>query len=244
MTVEEYLALEETASLRHEFLDGQIWAMSRGTFAHDRLSMRIAAELDFALRGSPCGANGPNLRIKSERTGLYTYADALVVCTPRFEDSKRTTLLNPRVVVEVLSENTEWYDRSDKFAHYQTIESIQDYVLISTTTKRVEVYSRNDKGWLLCSYIEAKSLEIPSVDVRIALSTLYADIPLDPPRSAAQIRTMIERLRADPGALDADTLSRLAREPPTRIATARKPVKTTLLNESLPRARRFEGLRD
>ncbi len=126
MTVAEYLALEEGARERHEFLDGQIWAMSGGTDAHDALSIAIAAEFRTALRGDECTARGSNLRVKSLATGLYTYADALMVCCPRFEDEKRTTLLNPRVVVEVVSESSEGYDRGDKFAHYRTIESVGD----------------------------------------------------------------------------------------------------------------------
>lgn len=142
MTVEEYLALEESSGERHEFLNGIVWAMSGGTYAHDQLSTAMAAELRAALSGKACAAGGPNLRVKSLESGLYSYADALVVCEPRFEDARRTTLLNPRVIVEVLSEGTEAYDRGEKFAHYRAIESIGDYVLVSTSATVVEVYAR------------------------------------------------------------------------------------------------------
>jgi len=183
MTLDEYVALEEASRERHEFLDGRVWAMGTGTDAHDALSTAIAAELRAALRGGECAARGSNLRIKSVTTGLYTYADALVVCGPRFEDEKRTTLLNPRVVVEVVSESSEAYDRGEKFAHYRTIESIGDYVLVSTTAPHVEVYTREAEAWTLRVYRAKESLRLPSVQIRIAVDSLYEGITLDPPRT-------------------------------------------------------------
>ena len=185
MNVEAYLALEETSRDRHEFLDGQTWAMSGGTDAHDALSTAFAAELRGALSGGECSARGANLRVKSATTGLYTYADALVVRRPRFEDERRTTPLNPRVVVEVLSESSEAYDRGDKFAHYRSIESIGDYVLVATTAPLVEVYSRGEDAWTLRVYRADQALRLPSVDVAIAVASVYAGIELDPPRVRA-----------------------------------------------------------
>jgi Uma2 family endonuclease len=181
MTVDEYIAFEEAARDRHEFLDGKIWAMSGGTDAHDALSTGIAAELRAALLGAPCSARGPNLRVKSLVTGLYTYADSLVICEPRFEDAKRTTLLNPRVVVEVLSESSEGYDRGDKFAHYRSIESVGDYVLVATTTRQVEVYTRGADAWELRVYREGAAIHLPSVNIRMPLDILYRGVDLDPP---------------------------------------------------------------
>jgi Uma2 family endonuclease len=185
MTVGEYLAFEETARERHEFLDGRVWAMSGGTYAHDALSTVMAAELRGALRGTPCSASGPILRLKSPETGLYTYADALVVCGARFEDAKRTTILNPRVVVEVLSESSEAYDRGDKFAHYRSIESVADYVLVSTTAPRVEVYTRAVDAWELRVHGEGDSIHLASVSVRLPVDVLYRDVKLDPPYAHA-----------------------------------------------------------
>jgi Uma2 family endonuclease len=189
MTVDGYFELEDASHERHEFLDGQVWAMSGGTDAHDALSTAIAAEFRSALRGSECMARGSNLRIKSLATGLYTYADALIVCSPRFEDDKRTTLLNPRVVVEVVSESSEAYDRGEKFAHYRAIESVGDYVLISTTAPRVEVYTREADAWTLRLYREGESLRVPGAGIRVSVQSLYEGIALDPPRAhAAQLR--------------------------------------------------------
>ena len=182
MTVEAYIELEQSAGERHEYLDGSVYAMSGGTFAHDALSTAAAAELRDLLRGGPCVAAGPNLRVKSLASGLYTYADALVTCSPRFEDERRTTLLNPRVVIEVLSEATEAYDRGDKFAHYRAIDSVDDYVLVSTTSRRVEVFTRSTSAWELREYRGDADLVLPSVSVRISLTKLYAGVELDPAR--------------------------------------------------------------
>jgi len=130
--------------------------------------------------------------------GLYMYTDALVICEPRFEDAKRTTLLNPRVVVEVLSESSEGYDRGDKFAHYRSIESVGDYVLVATTTRQVEVYTRGADAWELRVYREGAAVHLRSVNVRIPLDTLYRGVDLDPPYVHARLRR-----RSDAGARSA-----------------------------------------
>ena len=186
MTVVEYLAFEESATERHEFLDGNVWDMSGGTYAHDLLSTAVAAELRAGLRGTPCSAAGPNLRLKSLATGLYTYADALVACDPRFEDPKRTTLLNPCVVVEVLSESSEGYDRGDKFLHYRSIESVQACVLVSTTARRVEVYTRAPDAWELRTYVAGDTIHLSSVGVSVEPDAIYRGVELDPPYAHAR----------------------------------------------------------
>ncbi len=182
MTVEEYLAFEETATERHQYLDGFVWAMSGGTDAHDALSTAMSAELRAALQGGDCVARGSNLRLKSLASGLYTYADAFVVCAPRFEDAKRTTLLNPRVVVEVLSDSTEAYDRGEKFSQYRTIPSIEDYVLVSTTARMIEVYSRGPEAWELRVFREGDTLSFSKLPARIAVEAIYDGVALDPAR--------------------------------------------------------------
>jgi Uma2 family endonuclease len=181
MTVDEYLAFEETSDERHEFFDGQIFAMSGGTDAHDRLSGAAFAELRAALRGRPCSPNASNVRIKSHATGLYTYADASVSCEPRrFEDARRTTLLNPRVVVEVLSASTERYDRGEKFAHYRAMDSVEHYVLVSTTERQVEVFTRATDSWELRIYGAGSVVPLPSIDALIDVDALYDGVSLDP----------------------------------------------------------------
>ncbi len=178
--VAEYLALEETATERHEYLDGEIFAMSGGTRAHDSLSGAVFAELRAALRGKPCAAQGPNLRVKAQATGLYTYPDALVHCGPHFEDARKTTLLNPTVVVEVLSPGTERHDRGDKFRHYRGIPSVADYLLVSTTQRQVEVFSRRETSWVLTIYEAGQVIELDSVGARLAIDAIYDGVELDP----------------------------------------------------------------
>jgi Uma2 family endonuclease len=180
MTLDEYLASEETAAQRHEFLDGELFAMSGGTRAHDSLALAVAAELRAALRGKPCAAQASNLRVKSAATGLYTYPDALVHCGPVFEDAKETTLLNPRVIVEVLSAGTEAYDRGEKFRHYRAIPSVAEYVLVSATDRRVEIYARRERTWELSIREAGQEIELASIDVRLALDAIYEGVALDP----------------------------------------------------------------
>lgn len=180
MTIGEYLAFEETAAVRHEFLDGEIFAMGGGTRAHDFLSGALFAELRAALRGKPCAPASANLRVKSQRTGLYTYPDALVHCGPEFEDGKQTTLLNPRVIFEVISPSSEAYDRGDKFRHYRSIPSIQEYVLVSSTARRIEVYARHGETWELSIREAGQELELASIGVRVSLDAVYEGVELDP----------------------------------------------------------------
>ena len=180
MSIDEYLAFEETASERHEYLDGEIFAMSGGTRAHDFLSGAVFAELRAALRGKPCSPAASNLRVKSQVTGLYTYPDALVHCAPKFENAKETTLLNPRVIVEVLSPGTEGYDRGEKFRHYRSIPSVAEYVLVSTTDQRVEVYARREKTWELSIHEAGQEVVLASIEVRLSVEELYRGVTLEP----------------------------------------------------------------
>jgi Uma2 family endonuclease len=127
------------------------------------------------------------MRLKSVATGLYTYADAFVACDRRFEDERRTTLLNPRVVVEVLCEGTEAYDRGDKFAHYRSMPSITEYVLVATTARRVEVYTRRGATWELAIHSAGDTIRVASLDIRLDVDALYHGIELDPPRHATAV---------------------------------------------------------
>lgn len=181
--MDDYLASEELSRDRHEYLAGEVWAMGGGTDAHDAISTAVAAELRTALAGGECSARGPNLRILATRSGLYTYADALVVCDPRFADERRTTLLNPRVVVEVVSESSEAYDRGEKFEHYRTIDSLADYVLCGTTSRLIEVYSRQGDVWTLRIHREGDHVALPSVSAGFSVDAVYAGVVLDPVRA-------------------------------------------------------------
>ena len=150
ITPQEYLAIERAAEIRSEYYAGEMFAMSGASWHHNLVKDNLAREIGQQLKEGPCRVVTSDLRVKVDATGLYTYPDIVVVCeAPRFEDDVHDTLLNPRVIVEVLSESTEKYDRGKKFGHYQRIASLQEYVLVAQDEPVVERYLRQPTGWLL-----------------------------------------------------------------------------------------------
>jgi Uma2 family endonuclease len=173
LTAEEYLAFERSAEERHELVDGEIFAMAGGTREHSLLALNVGSELRAALRRAPCEVFNSDLRIKVE--SRYTYADVVVSCgTPRFEDPKRDTLLNPTAIVEVLSESTERYDRGEKFALYRTLSSFQEYLLVSQKQAQVEHFLRQpDDSWLLRVYGAGETVLLPSLACELSVDEIY-----------------------------------------------------------------------
>lgn len=186
MTPEEYLAFERASPEKHEFADGEIFAMSGGTYAHSLLGTNVAGELRNALSDRPCDVHGADMRIEVAATRRFFYPDVSVVCGPPvFLDDKRDTVLNPKVIVEVLSDSSEGYDRGEKFAHYRRIESLRDYVLVSQTEPLVEHFSRQADGtWLYRALGPGDKLVLPSVDSAVAVDRIYLKVPLSPSKSA------------------------------------------------------------
>lgn len=182
ITPEEYLALERKAEIKSEYLDGEMFAMSGTTLEHTKIVVNIARELSTQLMDRPCEVYTQDLRVKVSSTGLYTYPDIAALCgSPQLEDDHFDTLLNPQLIIEVLSESTESYDRGKKFAQYRMIESLFEYVLVSQTECRIERFSRqNDGAWLYteCSDPEG-SIEFSSVAARLSLSRVYHKINFD-----------------------------------------------------------------
>jgi Uma2 family endonuclease len=183
MTPEEYLAFERASDVKHELVDGEIFAMSGGTHEHSLLGTNIAGELRSALVERPCLVHGPDMKIKSagqKSAGKdkYHYPDASVVCgKPIFEDETRDVLLNPKVVVEVLSDSTERYDRGDKFASYRTIGTLEDYVLVSQTDVLVEHYHRGTDGaWIYRALGPGERLVLASVGCEIPVERIYLKV--------------------------------------------------------------------
>lgn len=150
-TAKEYLALEAVAEIRHEFTGGQIVAMAGAELAHNQIVHNLHSELTAALGERPCHVLGSDQRVHVEATGEYFYPDILVTCLePRLVDPKPRSLLNPQLIVEVLSETTERYDRGDKWLAYRTIPSLTDYVMVSSLRREVEHYQRlPDGSWTL-----------------------------------------------------------------------------------------------
>ena len=147
LSEQEYLAFERAAEDRHEYADGEIFAMSGGTWEHSLIASNINRELSTALLERRCAVHGSDMRIHIPFTGRYTYSDVLVVCgQPVFADEARDTLINPILIVEVLSDSTESYDRGDKFEQYETIPSLRDYVLVSQKKVRIEHFHRQADG--------------------------------------------------------------------------------------------------
>lgn len=139
---EEYLAFERNAEFKHEYFDGQVYAMAGTSSRHNRICRNMIVELDRLLRGSSCEPYFADIRTKLESG--YTYPDVVIACNPTFEDDALETLTNPVVIIEVLSASTENYDRTKKFDRYRSIPTLREYVLIAQAQPRIERFSRID----------------------------------------------------------------------------------------------------
>jgi len=195
LTEAEYLEIERAAEFKSEFYDGVMYpmqgpagvvGMAGATFDHNKIKENVTFELNTRLRDGPCEALSSDMRVKVLATGLQTYPDVVVFCgTPEFLDEKRDTLLNPTLIVEVLSESTEKYDRTTKLKHYRRIPSLREYVMISQDHVSVERYVRQANGrWLLTEYDDpAGALDLECLSVVIPLAAIYRGIqlPENPP---------------------------------------------------------------
>lgn len=182
MTEAEYLAFERASPDKHEYVDGELFAMSGGTGDHAAVAANLIRELGNAVFGRACRVHTSDMRVKIPSTPRYVYPDISVVCSkPEYTDETKDTLINPQVVIEVLSESTEAYDRGEKFASYQTIPSLVHYVIASQTKPRLEVFTRQDGGgWLLRSYGPGELAALPSLGCAIEVDRVYTDV-LEPP---------------------------------------------------------------
>ena len=176
-TFADYLSLEKFSNIKHEFLDGEIYAMAGGTPTHAALSLSFGAALLNHLRGGPCRVFSSDLRVRVAETGLATYPDVAVVCGElQLDPEDKSTVTNPRVVVEVLSPSTIDYDRGKKLAHYQRIPSLQAIALVWQHDRRIELHHRTAaETW---DYTEARAgdwLGIAAIDASFAVDAIYAD---------------------------------------------------------------------
>jgi Uma2 family endonuclease len=182
LSPEEYLAFERASELRHEYADGEIFVRAGSTYEHSLIAANIIGELSLALEDRPCRVLTSDMRIKIQATGRYVYPDASVVCgSSIYEDATRDTLLNPVVVIEVLSDSSEAYDRGDKFAQYRSIESLKEYVLASQKEARIEHFRRlPDGSWLLRIYQRGDRVGLESLGVELSVDRAYLKV-FDPP---------------------------------------------------------------
>jgi Uma2 family endonuclease len=179
-TPEQYLAQERAASFKSEYCNGSITAMAGASREHNLIAGNIHAELRALLRHRPCETYVGDMRVCVAPTGLYTYPDIVAVCgEPQFLDSELDTLLNPTVIVEVLSPSTEADDRGYKFAHYRRLASLREFVLAAQDKVLVERYTRQGEDWLLTDLSRLDDLlRLASIDCEIPLREVYAKVQL------------------------------------------------------------------
>lgn len=173
---QEYLRLERQSEHKSEYVNGQIFAMTGASRKHNLITTNISSSLHTQLKGRPCEVYAIDMRVKVRATGLYTYPDVAVACgEPEFEDDFVDTLLNPTLLVEVLSPSTERYDRIAKSSYYRTIESLAEHLLVAQDEIRVEQYSKQPNGeWSLFEYVTLDSTaQLHSINCTLVLSEVY-----------------------------------------------------------------------
>ncbi len=191
LTPEQYLESERAAEFRSEYYCGQIYAMAGGSYQHAQIVGGLVREFGNALKKRPCAVVPTDLRVRVSPDS-YTYPDVVVICgDPRFADNQKDTLLNPTLIVEVLSPSTEAYDRGFKFAQYRTVESLEEYVLVAQAEPRVEVFRRQRDGhWLLSEAFGLESVcRFDSLDCSLALADIYDKVTFPPGGPIAASRT-------------------------------------------------------
>ncbi|WP_375479653.1 Uma2 family endonuclease [uncultured Nostoc sp.] len=177
VTVEEYLQIEEQSNIKHEYINGYIYAMAGALDIHVTIALNLASLLRNHLRGSGRRVYIADMKARIESLNRFYYPDVMVTCDPRDRETPGYKRF-PCLIVEVLSNSTEAFDRGDKFADYQTLESLQEYVLINTKRQRVECFRRNEQGlWVLQSYTaEHQSFRLNSIDFEETMAALYEDV--------------------------------------------------------------------
>lgn len=173
---EEYLEMERRAETKSEYLDGRVYPMSGASWPHNRIVANLVIAIGWQLKGDPCHVLPSDMRVRVSETGLYTYPDVSIVCgEPELEDEHLDTLLNPTVLVEVLSESTERYDRGRKAEHYRRMPSLQEYLFVAQDEPRVERYRRRtEEEWVLTEARGVEeSMELDAVPGVLELRDIY-----------------------------------------------------------------------
>jgi len=182
MTPMEYLEFEKKSELKHEYFDGEVFAMVGATLNHNRIARNLTGLLWHRLSGTPCEVFASDMRVKIAAIEKYAYPDIVIVCDQiEMEDAGLDCVLNPLVIIEILSDSTEAYDRGQKFIHYQLIDSFQEYILISQHGCDVVKYvrNRNDANWIYSSYADiSQVITIESIDSELRLSDIYHRVEL------------------------------------------------------------------
>jgi Uma2 family endonuclease len=187
----EYLALERAAPFKSEFFAGEMFAMAGGTPMHSLIAANLIGELGTKLKGRSCKAFTSDLRLKVEATGLFTYPDVSVICGPlQFAANTDDTVVNPTLLIEVLSDSTEAYDRGEKFRHYRQMPALKEYLLVSQRLPRIEQFLRRpDDEWALrTAEGRGATLTLPSLEIALELNEVFAGVDFAPAPIRAQVR--------------------------------------------------------
>lgn len=178
LTPADYLAAERRAEHRSEYFHGEVFAMAGASREHNLIVTNLVAALHLQLAGRDCELYASDMRVKVSATGLYTYPDVVVACgSPEFEDEEGDTLLNPTLIVEVLSPGTEQYDRGAKFEHYRRLPSLKEYLLVAQANPQVERFARLEAGWLMAGAGGLQTtLHLDVIGCALPLADVYARI--------------------------------------------------------------------
>ncbi len=177
-TPKEYFAWEEKQLNKHEYIEGEVYAMSGGSVNHGRIAIRFTTMFDSHLEGSSCITGNSDIKVKIVKTNNYTYPDVSVTCDDR---DKTTTqyITYPVLIVEVLSPSTEAYDRGGKFRLYANNPVLQDYLLVSSTSIEIDLYHKKDNGeWVIINYKEGDMIELKSINLTFAIAQIYRGLTL------------------------------------------------------------------
>jgi len=184
MSPEEYLEFERSSDIRHEYLDGDLYAMAGESLSHSRVCTNLSGEVRQKLKGTTCEPLSPNMNVRTSNASLFAYPDLTIVCgEPLFHDTKKDVLINPKVIFEVLSPSTEKHDRTTKFMRYRMgNETLADYVLVSQDKPFVEHFTRQADGdWRYRSFNSlSDSFEIASVECTLSLAEIYDRVEFEP----------------------------------------------------------------
>lgn len=176
LSPEEYLEIERAAERKSEYYKGEMFMMAGASPRHAWIVTNLVGELRQQLKGRPCRVSSNDLRLRVSATGLYTYPDVMVVCgEPRYAEDQKDTLLNPVVIIEVLSESTRDYDRGRKFQHYRTLPSLREYLTVAQDTPHVEHWTRQEENsGLLAEFGDlSQSIQLPSIECALSLAEIY-----------------------------------------------------------------------
>ena len=179
LTAKEYLEIERAAAFKSEYYKGEMFAMAGTSYDHARIVSNLTVSIGYFLRGKPCDIIGSDLRVHMAKNSLYTYPDAIIICgKPEFLDEEFDTLINPSVIFEILSPSTKNYDRGEKFKLYRDIDSLTEYILISSENVGVEIFRRQpNNNWLLSEYKTLdESFMIEKIGYEMKIADLYEGV--------------------------------------------------------------------